>query len=119
MDFFKTYQLITPEQFHKLTLTHETQTKHSKKYVTILNDHKYFVLSYKDKFFISRKPIHIDVDKWQSFEDFKQEGFVKEEIDKLTSTGNKMFTLTKEEVQYVGIVTEQGEFVSRENKIIF
>ncbi len=119
MDFFKTYQEITPEQFHKLTLTHETQTKHSKKFCTSLNGRKYFVLSYKEKFFISRRPIHIDINKWVPIEEFKEEGFQKEEIEKLTSTGNKMFTLTKDEVQYVGIITEQGEFVSKENKIVF
>ena len=119
MDFFTQYQEITPEQFHKLTLTHETQTKHSKKYVTMLNGRKYFVLSYKEKFFISRQPIRIDINKWMPIESFKQEGFKKEEIEKLTSTGSKMFTLTKDEVQYVGIITDEGEFVSKENKIIF
>ena len=120
MDFFKSYQEITQEQFSKLTLTNEKQTKQSKKYTTLLNNKKYFVLIYKDKYFISRKPISVDLSKWMPIGHFQGISNYKHEMsDQLTSTGNKMFTLTKDEVQYVGFIDDEGqEYVSTTNKII-
>ena len=120
MDFFKSYQEITQQQFERLTLSNEKDTKNSKKYTTIVNDKKYFVLIYKNKYFISRQPVCVDLSKWMPINHFQGISNYKHEmIDQITCTGNKMFTLTKDEVQYVGFIDDEGqEYISTTNKII-
>ena len=119
--FFKNYQEITPEQFKKLSLSNETLKNKSKQYTTILNGKPYFVIIYKEKYFISRKPTTPDSTKWipiHKFNDLNK--YKKETIEQKTKTGSSMFTLTCDEVQYIGFVTDDGkEYVSTTNKIIF
>ena len=121
------YQILTEEQFKKVEIFHSHECHLNYVHYIKLNHHLYEILEFKElkegqtKYLILRGAINSKDYKptveW--VKDFNHEDWIKGDFTHKTLEGYDMFTLTKNEIMYVGAIDDSGqEFILKVPNII-